>query len=42
VIDQEWVQVNLARVAARVEFLKLMNWKVAWGLTTGAIAPTDA
>ena len=42
VIDQEWVQVNLARVAARVEFLKLMNWKVAWGLTTGALAPTDA
>ncbi|HEX4777121.1 MAG TPA: acyl-CoA dehydrogenase family protein [Acidimicrobiia bacterium] len=42
VIDQEWVQVNLARVAARVEFLKLMNWKVAWGLTTGSLAPTDA
>lgn len=42
VIDQEWVRVNLARVAAKVEFLKLMNWKVAWGLTTGAINPADA
>jgi alkylation response protein AidB-like acyl-CoA dehydrogenase len=42
VIDQEWVQLNLARVAARVEFLKLMNWKVAWGLATGAINPADA
>ncbi len=42
VIDQEWVQLSLARVAARVEFLKLMNWKVAWGLTTGAINPADA
>ena len=42
VIDQEWVQTSLARVAARVEFLKLLNWKVAWGLTTGAINPADA
>ena len=42
VIDQEWVQTRLARVAARVEFLKLLNWKVAWGLTTGAINPADA
>ena len=30
VIDQEWVQVNLARVHAKLEFLRLMNWKVAW------------
>jgi alkylation response protein AidB-like acyl-CoA dehydrogenase len=42
VIDQEWVRLNIARVAARVEFLKLMNWKVAWGLGTGAINPADA
>ncbi|HEY7135779.1 MAG TPA: acyl-CoA dehydrogenase family protein [Acidimicrobiia bacterium] len=41
-LDLEWVRLNLARVAAKVDFLKLMNWKVAWGLTTGAIAPTDA
>jgi 3-oxocholest-4-en-26-oyl-CoA dehydrogenase alpha subunit len=30
VIDQEWVQVSLARVYARLEFLRLMNFKVAW------------
>ncbi|MFF0814730.1 acyl-CoA dehydrogenase family protein [Rhodococcus sp. NPDC003318] len=30
VIDQEWVQINLARVHAKVEYLKLMNWEVAW------------
>jgi len=36
VIDQEWVQVNLARVHARLEFLRLMNWKVAWDATRGA------
>jgi 3-oxocholest-4-en-26-oyl-CoA dehydrogenase alpha subunit len=29
VIDQEWVQVNLARVHAQLEFLTLLNWKVA-------------
>ena len=29
-IDQEWVQVNLARVHAKLEFLRLINWKVAW------------
>ena len=35
VIDQEWVQVNLARVHAKVEFLKLINWKIAWGVGKG-------
>ncbi|MFD4367326.1 acyl-CoA dehydrogenase family protein [Rhodococcus sp. NPDC058521] len=29
VIDQEWVQVNLARVHAKAEYLKLMNWEIA-------------
>src|SRR6476469_6345286 len=27
-IDKEWVQINLARVRARFEYLKLINWKV--------------
>jgi alkylation response protein AidB-like acyl-CoA dehydrogenase len=31
VIDQPWVQLNLARVCARLDFLRLMNFKVAWG-----------
>ena len=35
VIDQQWVQLNLARVRARLEFLRLMNWKVAWTATQG-------
>ena len=34
-IEQEWVQMNLARVYARLEFLKLANWKVAWSASTG-------
>ncbi len=41
VIDQEWVQGNLGRVHAKVEFLKLINWKVAWGVKNG-VSPADA
>jgi 3-oxocholest-4-en-26-oyl-CoA dehydrogenase alpha subunit len=29
IIDQEWVQLNLARVHAKAEFLKLINWRIA-------------
>jgi len=29
VIDQEWVQLNLARVHAKIDFLKLVNWRIA-------------
>ena len=28
-IDKEWVQLNLARVHAKVEYLKLLNWEIA-------------
>ena len=35
VIDQEWVQTHLARVHAGLEFLRLINWKVAWTATEG-------
>ncbi len=41
VIDQEWVQLHLARVHAKVEFLKLINWKIAWGVSKG-VGPQDA
>jgi alkylation response protein AidB-like acyl-CoA dehydrogenase len=42
VIDQEWVQVNLARVHARLEFLRLANWKVAWSAAHQVLHPADA
>jgi len=42
VIDQEWVQVHLARIYARLEFLKLINWKVAWTATQGHLDIADA
>jgi alkylation response protein AidB-like acyl-CoA dehydrogenase len=42
VIDQEWVQINLARVYAGLEFLRLINWKVAWTGTQGKLDVADA
>ena len=42
VVDQEWVQVNLARVHAKLEFLRLINWKVAWTATEGRLDVADA
>jgi 3-oxocholest-4-en-26-oyl-CoA dehydrogenase alpha subunit len=39
VIDAEWVRLNLARVHAKAEFLKLLNWRVA---SAGVVGPADA
>ena len=41
ILDRQWVQVHLARVEARAEFLKLLNWKVAWAADKG-LNPADA
>ena len=38
VIDQEWAQLNLARVRAKTEYLKLINWKVSTGKMNPGIA----
>ena len=40
VIDAEWVQLNLARVHAKAEFLKLVNWKIA--SSEAALGPAAA
>jgi alkylation response protein AidB-like acyl-CoA dehydrogenase len=40
VIDQEWVQRHLAEVHAKAEFLKLLNWKIAW--SEEALHPAEA
>jgi alkylation response protein AidB-like acyl-CoA dehydrogenase len=42
VVDQEWVRLHLARVHAKLEFLKLINWKVAWTATLGKLDVADA
>jgi 3-oxocholest-4-en-26-oyl-CoA dehydrogenase alpha subunit len=44
VIDAEWVRINLARVHAKAEFLKLMNWRIASSpaVSSPAIGPAAA
>ena len=42
VVDTPWVQLNLARVDARIEALKLFNWRVAAGLERGDLPPAQA
>jgi alkylation response protein AidB-like acyl-CoA dehydrogenase len=41
VIDQEWVRTALAKVHAKVDVLKLLNWRVAWAADKG-LSPADA
>ena len=42
VIDQPWVQMNLAKVRAGVEVLKLVAFKQAWAMTEGTLDMADA
>ena len=35
VVDKPWVQQNLARIYAKVQVLRLMNWKQAWAAAKG-------
>ena len=41
-LDEEWVQVNFAKVYAGIEYLRLLNWKVASSAKKGALSPADA
>ena len=34
-LDEPWVQLNLARVYAKLEALKILNWRSAWAITAG-------
>jgi len=42
VIDQPFVQTNLARVRAGTELLRLFNWRQAWLIGRGALPPEQA
>jgi 3-oxocholest-4-en-26-oyl-CoA dehydrogenase alpha subunit len=42
VVDQEWVQVHLARVHAKLDALRLINHKVAWAATEGRTSVQDS
>ena len=41
-IEKPWVQLNLARVRAKLEFLRLINWKMAWATEHDAVNPAEA
>ena len=41
-IDVPWVQMDLARAHARLEAMKLLNWRMAAALDEGALAPADS
>jgi 3-oxocholest-4-en-26-oyl-CoA dehydrogenase alpha subunit len=42
VVDQEWVQVHLAKIHAELEYLRLLNWKVAWMANEDRLDVADA
>jgi alkylation response protein AidB-like acyl-CoA dehydrogenase len=41
-IDREWVRLALARVWSGLQFIRLLNWKVAWQGTQGRLDVADA
>jgi alkylation response protein AidB-like acyl-CoA dehydrogenase len=42
VIDKPWVQHNLARIHAKAQVLRLMNWKQAWAAERGQPTMADS
>ncbi|HMJ14789.1 MAG TPA: acyl-CoA dehydrogenase family protein [Polyangiaceae bacterium] len=42
VIDLPWVQMNLARVHAGTDILRLMNWRQCWNIERGGLPPQEA
>jgi alkylation response protein AidB-like acyl-CoA dehydrogenase len=42
IIDRPWVQHSLARVYAKLEALKVMNWRSAWSITAGVPKMAEA
>jgi alkylation response protein AidB-like acyl-CoA dehydrogenase len=41
-LDVPWVQMDLARAHARLEAMKLLNWRMAAALDAGALKPADS
>ncbi|MSO78443.1 MAG: acyl-CoA dehydrogenase [Acidimicrobiia bacterium] len=41
-LDQQWVQVNLARVRAKLDALRILNFRVAWMVENDLFAAADA
>jgi alkylation response protein AidB-like acyl-CoA dehydrogenase len=42
VIDESWVQLNLARAQAYVEALKLLTWRQAWNIEHDKVDPAES
>ncbi len=42
VIDTPWVQLDLAKCHARLEAMKLLNWKMAAAAASGELSPADS
>jgi alkylation response protein AidB-like acyl-CoA dehydrogenase len=42
VVDEPWVRTTLARVHARLEAMKVMNWRLAHAVHTGTLTPAAA
>ena len=41
-IDEQWVQIQLARVQAKLQALKVLNWRSAWALSEGVPGMAEA
>lgn len=41
-VDEPWVQANLAKVYARLEALKVLNWRSAWQIDQGTPGMAEA
>jgi alkylation response protein AidB-like acyl-CoA dehydrogenase len=41
-VDEPWVQMSLARVYAKLDALKVLNWRSAWSMDQGQPAMADA
>jgi alkylation response protein AidB-like acyl-CoA dehydrogenase len=41
-IDVPWVQMDLARAHARMEAMKLLNWRMTTALDAGSLSPADS
>lgn len=41
-LDVPWVRRNLALVDAKIDVLRLMNWKQAWAIREGRLSPAEA
>jgi alkylation response protein AidB-like acyl-CoA dehydrogenase len=42
VIDEPWVQLNLARARATIEVLELLTWRQAWNIDRGVLDPAES